>query len=72
MNKATLIQLLEDGAEFHVRDDKLVHASFRKGFRALHVSNISWTAVVREHGSRGTNRLFRVEDVIRIRPAVAA
>ncbi len=66
MNKDKLIQLLEDGAEFRVREDKFVHPSFRKGFRALHVSNISWAAVQRVHGPRGTNRLSEANGVIRL------
>lgn len=69
MNKATIIKLLEDGAEFHVIRAKFFHPSFLKGFRTMHKSNISWAAVEREHGSFGTNRLFRVDNVIKLRAA---
>lgn len=72
MNKTKIIQLLEDGAEFHQYDAKLVHPSFVKGFRTMHVSNISWQAVEREHGSFGTNRLFRVDGVFKLRAPVFA
>lgn len=72
MNKTKILQLLEDGAEFHVYDAKFVHPSFQKGFRKMHASNISWAAVQREHGVGGTNRLFRVDNVIRLRAPVFA
>jgi hypothetical protein len=66
MNKETIVKLLESGAEFYINDDKLVHPSFRKGFRKLKTSDISWQAVSRAHGLFGTNRLYCEQNIIRI------
>jgi hypothetical protein len=61
MNKAKLIELLETGATFDHKEQKLFHSSFRKGWRKMTYSNISWQAVVREHGMFGTKRLKEIE-----------
>jgi hypothetical protein len=45
MNKDTIIKLLEDGAYFDALDSKFYHPSFRKGWRKMTSSNISWLAV---------------------------
>lgn len=64
MNKDKIIALLEDGAYWS--EEKLYHHSFRKGFRRLWYSDISWQAVERAHGVRGTNRLTTVDGVRRL------
>jgi len=63
MNKAEIIKLLEDGAYFSYLEKKLFHSSFRKGWRKLEASNISWMAVVREHDVLGTKRLIETNNV---------
>jgi len=63
MNKAEIIKLLEDGAYFSYLENKLFHSSFRKGWRKLKTSNISWMAVVREHDVLGTKRLIETNNV---------
>ena len=63
MNKAKLIELLEDGAYFNRKESKFYHPSFRQGFRKLTNHNISWQAVEREHGLFGTKRLSDVDGV---------
>ena len=62
MNKDKIIELLEDGAYFDLRDSKLVHPSFRKGWRKMYPWNISWTAVERYYGTSG--RLVKTEDSV--------
>jgi hypothetical protein len=62
VNKAKIIELLETGATFSSKESKLFHPSFRKGWRKMMWSDISWTAVDRAHGIRGTNRLFKDEN----------
>lgn len=47
MNKDKIIELLEDGAYFDSLDSKFYHPSFRKGWRKMTSSNISWWAVKR-------------------------
>jgi len=63
MNKAKMIELLEDGASFDWVNNKFFHPSFRKGFRTIYSSNISWWAVKRVHGIFGTNRLVEVDNI---------
>jgi hypothetical protein len=63
MNKDKLIQLLEDGAYFNTGTDQFVHPSFRKGWRKLTKSNISWQAVERVHGIFGSGRLIREDQI---------
>jgi hypothetical protein len=57
MNKAKLIELLKDGAVFDTREQRFYHPSFRKGWRKLTFSDISWQAVLREVGLSGSNQL---------------
>jgi hypothetical protein len=57
MNKAKLIELLKDGAVFDTREQRFYHPSFRKGWRKLTFSDISWQAVLREVGLSGSNSL---------------
>jgi hypothetical protein len=45
MNKLQIIALLEDGAYFDVLAHKFFHPSFRKGWRTMRSSDISWCAV---------------------------
>ena len=66
MNKTTIIELLEDGAYFCANEYKLFHPSFRKGWRKLTSNNISWVAVMREHGVWGTKRLTETNNVYRL------
>ncbi len=63
MNKAKLIELLETGATFNWLEQKFFHQSFRKGWRKMKISDISWQAVDREHGILGTKRLKEAENV---------
>lgn len=44
MNKAKLIELMQTGAIFNTAESKIYHPSFRKGYRSLHCSDISWVA----------------------------
>ena len=60
MNKAKLIELLKDGAAFDTKEEKFYHPSFRKGWRKLTYSNISWRAVQYELGLCGSNQLERL------------
>jgi hypothetical protein len=66
MNKAKMIELLESGAYFDSNASKFFHATFRKGFRTIKSSNISWWAVKREHGIFGTNRLVEENGIYRL------
>lgn len=66
MNKDKIIELLEDGATFDSSKSQLFHPSFRKGFRKLQWSDISWRAVERVHGIFGTNRLVQENNVYRL------
>jgi hypothetical protein len=58
MNKAQLTNLFETGAIFNVNTDQIFHPSFRKGFRKLRYSDMSWIAVLRAEGKQGTDRLI--------------
>ena len=68
MNKAKMIELLEDGAFFDWVNYKFFHPSFRKGYRTISPFNISWLAVEREHGIFGTNRLTETDRTYRLQP----
>ena len=69
MNKAKMIELLEDGASFDWVNSKFFHPSFRKGFRTIDSSNISWWAVKRVHGIFGTKRLVEIDNVYTLKAA---
>jgi hypothetical protein len=60
MNKAKLIELLLDGA--YKQGEHLYHPSFKKGFKKLGFSNVSWDAV--ERAFWGTGRLIQGADGI--------
>ena len=47
MNKDTIIALLKDGAYFNSTEDRFYHPSFRKGYRKMHSSDISFMAAKR-------------------------
>jgi hypothetical protein len=47
MNKAKIIELLQDGAYFNSRENKFYHPSFRKGWRKMRWTDISWQAAER-------------------------
>lgn len=64
MNKETMIELLETGAYFDVIECKFFHQSFRKGFRTIKPSNISWLAVEKIHGVFGTKRLVKENNIV--------
>lgn len=66
MNKAKMIELLETGAYFDWLNNQFYHSSFRKGYRKIYWSNISWQAVEREHGACGTNRLVEENKIYRL------
>lgn len=65
MNKDKIIELLQDGAYFDLLNQKFYHPSFRKGWRKMKSSDISWWAVSRIHGISGTNRLISEKLVYR-------
>ena len=66
MNKAKIIELMENGATFNSAENKFIHPSFRKGFRKMQWSDISWKAVERTHGLFGTNRLVEENKIYRL------
>lgn len=71
MNKAKIIELLTDGAVFDTAEQKLYHPSFRKGWRKMATSDISWQAVNREHGCTGTERLQEITRRVTLKPIAA-
>jgi hypothetical protein len=66
MNKETLVKLLESGAYFNSAESKIYHDSFKKGWRKLRWSDISWKAVDRAHGMFGDKRLVQENSVYRL------
>jgi hypothetical protein len=66
MNRDKIIELMENGATFDWLEDKFYHVSFRKGWRKMRVSNISWQAVDRMHGVGGTKRLVEENKIYRL------
>lgn len=62
MNKETLIQLFETGAYFDVRENRIHHPSFRKGWRKLTPGNISLSAARRAL----SNRLQLIDGICKI------
>jgi len=66
MDKAKMINLLEDGAFFNWMEGKFYHPSFRKGYRKIASNNMSWEAVKRIHGIFGTNRIVEENKIYRL------
>jgi hypothetical protein len=66
MNRDKMIELMETGATFDWLEEKFYHVSFRKGWRKMRKSNISWQAVERMHGIGGTKRLVTENKIIRL------
>ena len=66
MNKDTLISLFETGAYFVVREYRIYHPSFRKGWRKLTPGNISLCAAERALG----DRVIFSEGVLKLRDSV--
>jgi len=66
MNKDTLVQLLESGGYFNSAESKIYLSSFKKGWRKLRWSDISWQAVNRAHGTFGTQRLSEQNAIYRL------
>ena len=66
MNRDKIIALLEDGAFFDWRNQQFFHPSFRKGWRKMTFSNISWQAVMRLHDEFGTNRLKEIDRIYKL------
>jgi hypothetical protein len=66
MNRDKIITLLEDGAFFDRKNDQFFHPSFRKGWRKMTFSNISWQAVMRLHDEFGTNRLQEIDGIYKL------
>jgi hypothetical protein len=66
MNKDKIIALLEDGAFFDRKNDQFFHPSFRKGWRKMTFSNISWQAVMRLHDEFGTKRLQEIDGIYKL------
>jgi hypothetical protein len=52
MNKAKMIELFLDGAYYVVKESRLYHPSFRKGYRKVTGGDISLNAAERELGER--------------------
>ena len=48
MNAKMIIELLQDGAWFDANEYKFFHPSFRKGWRKMTDSNISFSAAFKE------------------------
>jgi hypothetical protein len=63
MNKAKIINLFLDGAYFVVREQRLYHSSFRKGYRSITCGNISLVAAERALGEK----LQLVNGVIKVK-----
>jgi len=63
MNKAKMIELFLDGAYYVLREHRLYHPSFRKGYRKILTGNISLVAVERELGEK----LKLVDGVMKIK-----
>jgi len=66
MNRDKMIELMENGATFDWNEEKFFHNSFRKGWRKVERSNISWQAVNRMHGIGGTKRLVEENEIYRL------
>jgi hypothetical protein len=66
MNRDKIIALLEDGAFFDWKNQQFFHPSFRKGWRKMKSSDISWWAVMRLHGISGTERLQEVDGIYKL------
>jgi hypothetical protein len=64
MNRDQMIALLEDGAYYDRKEEKFFHPSFRKGWRKIKMTNISWYAVERAHGAWGTKRLVNNDSAV--------
>ena len=66
MNRDKIIALLEDGAFFDWKNYKFFHPSFRKGWRKMSWTDISWSAVERLHGKFGTKRLQEFDGIYKL------
>jgi hypothetical protein len=64
MNRDKIIELLEDGAYLNSNTNQFFHPSFRKGWRKMKDTDISWMAVERVHNRFGTNRLIDNDGII--------
>lgn len=51
MNKDKIVELLKDGAYLNSSEGRFYHPSFRKGYRAMRMTNISFIAAGRVLGS---------------------
>jgi hypothetical protein len=71
MNKEKINALLEDGAYLNSELNQFHHASFRKGWRKMKESDISWMAIERMHGIFGTGRLLREDTIYSLAPATS-
>ena len=47
MNKDKIIELFKNGAYFNSAENRFYHPSFRKGFRTMYFSDISFIAAKR-------------------------
>jgi hypothetical protein len=52
MNKVKILELLADGAYLNSKEDRFYHPSFRKGYRAMTWTNISFAAAQKALGSK--------------------
>jgi hypothetical protein len=52
MNKDKIIELLQDGAYLNALEYRFYHPSFRKGYRAMRSSDISFMAAMRALGAK--------------------
>ena len=63
MNKAKIIELLQDCAYFDSRESKFFHPSFRKGWRKMKWTDISWMAAERALGDQlvEEDRVYKIK-----------
>lgn len=61
MNKDKIIELLNDGAYLNSTEQKFYHPSFRKGYRKMRWSDISFSAA---HNALGKKLSYNEETTI--------
>lgn len=52
MNRDRIVELLRDGAYLNLDEDRFYHPSFRKGYRKMYSSDISFIAAQRLLGNQ--------------------
>lgn len=65
MNKAKILELLADGAYLNAKECRFYHQSFRKGYRAMRSSDISFMAAQKALRSKlvydAATQIFKIE-----------